>query len=65
MDKHIVDFFSNKYHGLLVVDLYQHTQCPLTPLWELILPSEPNQNMEMMFNKQLSISLTKLFRISY
>jgi hypothetical protein len=65
MDQHIVDFFSNNYHGLLVVDFYQHTQCPLTPLSKLLLPYEPNQNMEMMFNKQLSISLTKLLRISY
>jgi hypothetical protein len=65
MDQHTLNFLSNKYHGLMVVDFYQHTQCPLTPLSKLILLYEPNQNMEMMFNKQLSISSTKLLRISY
>jgi hypothetical protein len=30
-------------HGPLVVDFYQHTQCPLTPLSELIVFYEPNQ----------------------
>jgi len=32
---------------------------PLTPLSELIVFYEPNQDMEMMFNKQLSTSLAK------
>jgi hypothetical protein len=60
MDQHTLDFLSNNYHGLVVVDFYQHTQCPLTPLSKLILPYELNQNMEMMFDKQLSIASTKL-----
>jgi hypothetical protein len=47
-------------HGPLVVDFHQHTQCPLTPLSELIVLYEPNQDMEMMLNKQLSTSSTKL-----
>jgi hypothetical protein len=65
MDQHILNFLSNNYHGLMVVDFYQHTQCLLTPSSELILLYKPNKNMEMMFNKQLSISSTKLLWISY
>jgi hypothetical protein len=62
MDWHTLDFLSNNYHGLLVVDFYQQTQCRFTPLSELMLPYEPNQDMEMMLNKQLSISSTKLLQ---
>ncbi len=52
-------------HGPLVVDFYQHTQCPLTLLLELIVLYESNQDMEMMLNKQLSTSSAKLLQIFY
>jgi hypothetical protein len=54
MDQHTLDFLSKQLdHGPLVVDFYQHTQLsPLLPLSELIVLYEPNQDMEMMFNKQ-------------
>ncbi len=54
MDQHTLDFLSKQLdHGPLVVDFDQHTQLsPLLPLSELIVLYEPNQDMEMMFNKQ-------------